>query len=120
MAAGVKEPRWLCFVPRQAFVLLVREEDTEDDDEDASLALRAIKASALLAASSRSPRNDCRKDDGGWGSVISSWPDNTMGVPSMLPQVVIGDWFPAPGMIWGVIETYDQRLDFEFGFCLFW
>jgi hypothetical protein len=114
-AAGVKEPGRFASRLALLFLILEEEEDIDDDDDEARLALRASNNSALLAAHSRSLLSDIRKgeDDGGC-SIDSSRPDRTMGVLSILPHVVIGDSFPAPGMIWGVIATYDRRSDFCF------
>jgi len=69
----------------------------------ASLVRFAIIFSASFAADSRWLFSAIRNGEG-----ASSRPDKTMGVPSMVPHVVMGDSFPVPGTIWGVMATYGR------------
>ena len=74
-----------------------------DDEDDASLFRFAINTSALFAADSLLLISGMRKE--GWRSIVASFPDKMRGVAATHPHVIMGDSFPAPGIIWGVMAT---------------
>ena len=102
-AAGVRDPTRSVLTLDLLFLAL--EEGRDDNDDEASLARRASKVSALLAAHSRSLLDEIRKGEDdidnvvdtaillrtAFGSIFPSCPDSTIGVPSIFPQVIIGD-----------------------------